>query len=210
MEGKFSQVKNTNALFAAFIALAVAVSLSAPASAFAADYKAGSVKGSTVVETAQHEVTTQAKTKKVKKQSFSTLTKVINKKATKVKRGSSKLIVKGGNGYIKFIAPKTKTYSFTFSGVKSTNGTGGSAFVEVQTPYSYDSSYSFLTKVKTKGGESNTLWLAYKGRTFPYYTNDLSRPIAKRTGKVKLAKGQAVYFYFSGTRADTYVNLKVK
>ena len=204
-----------NALFAAFLAAVIAVTLCMPASAFAADFKAGSMKtteAETAATTTQHELTTCAKVKKVKKSGFTTSTPAINKKATKVKRGTNKLLVKGSTGYVKLVAPKTKTYSFTFSGVKGTDGRGSSAYATAMTPDSYypHLSFSTNTKMKTYGGKTNTLWLAYQGRTFNYYSSKVSQPIAKRTGKIKLTKGQVFYFYFSGTAANTYTTLKIK
>ena len=86
--------------------------------------------------------------KTVKKTDWTFEIATIQKRATQVKKGTTKLTIKKGEGYLKFTAPSTKTYSFKFSDVKSSFG--ASAFVEVQTQDSYDHSYSFLTKVKTK------------------------------------------------------------
>ena len=155
-----------------------------------------------VMLTGAMSVSTFAAAKKtVKKQTFDTKTKTIEKKATKVKRGTTNLTISKGEGYIKFVAPKTKTYSITFSNVKTKNG--GSAFVEIQTRDADSPSYSFMTKVKTKGGKSNALWLSVNGTKFTE-RDVLERPLAKRTGKIKLKKGQPVYMYFySGTKKTT-------
>lgn len=143
--------------------------------------------------------------KTVKKADFTTKTATIKKKATRVKKGTTKLTIKKGEGYLKFTAPSTKTYSFKFSNVKCSYG--ASAFVEVQTQDSYDPSYSFLTKVKTKGGKSDTLWLSIGGYTSG---SGVNKRLASRTGKIKLKKGQDIYFYFyNGTRKST-CTLKIK
>lgn len=134
----------------------------------------------------------QEKTKKVS---------VANRKAATVKKGTTKLTFKKGYGYIKFVAPETKTYKFTFSNLKQPEN------VEFR-----DSMVSFSAQVKsakhpkkliakklsTKGGKYDQLCL---------YVNKFpdSQPEKKvewyektRTGKVKLKKGQAIYFWLDG------------
>lgn len=201
--------KKLGAVVAALLAAVVAFTLTVPATAHAASLEAGSVKTEQATNAPATKSVAAKKAKTVKKAKFCTATATINKKALKVKKGTTKLNFKGGQGYLKFTAPATKTYKFTFSGVQCANYGGASAFVEVQTPYSSDTSYSFLTNVKTKGGKSNTLWLAYKGHSFNYYSSNLARPIAKRTGSIKLTQGQDIYFYFSGTKKNTKATLKV-
>ena len=148
-----------------------------------------------------------AKTKTVKKHAFSTSTSVINKSATKVKKGTNKLYIKRGQGYIKFVAPKTKTYSFTFSNCKSKKDSSN-GFVEVQMPDKYSPKYSFMTEVSTKGGKNNTLWLSVNGHKF---TGDIAdRPIATRTGKIKLKKGAVIYMFMSFLDTPTNVKLVIK
>ena len=149
-----------------------------------------------------------AKTKTVKNRAFTTSTSVINKSAIKVKNGTNKLYVKKGQGYIKFVAPKTKTYSFTFSNCKSKKD-NNNGFIAIQTP---DKSYpesSYYTEVRTKGGKYDSLWLSVNGHKFT--TGDLvTRPIATRTGKIKLKKGAVIYMYFYFGNNPTNTKLVIK
>lgn len=133
-----------------------------------------------------------ATSKTVAYQDFTSKTKVIKKKATIVKKGTTKLTFKKGQGYVRFKAPSTKTYTFYFKNAKQSKGVCG--FVEVQTPDKSDSSYSFLTKVKTQGGNSNTLWLTFNGAKST--GKGVDRNLPSRYAKIKLKKGQEIYFYF--------------
>lgn len=148
-----------------------------------------------------------AATKTVKKQAFTTKTSVIKKKATTVKKGKTTLVVAKGQGYVKFKAPATKVYSFTFSGLKSKSA--GSAFVEVQTQDKSSPSYSFLTDVKTQGGKHDTLWLSVSGYR-DKYNKGVNKCIASRYGKKKLAKGQEIFFFFYNGSSKTTANLVIK
>ena len=71
-------------------------------------------------------------------------------------------------------------------------------------------SYSFNTKLKTKGGKDSTLWLSVNGADFSSNSNLLSRPIASRTGKIKLKKGESIYMYvyFGGRPAKAKLVIK--
>jgi hypothetical protein len=143
----------------------------------------------------------------VNKQSFTTTTKVIEKKATTVKKGTTKLTIKKGQGYIKFKAPATKKYTFTFSNTKSS--IKGSSFVEIQKKDASSPKYSFLYDVKTKGGKANTLWLGVNG--YKSSTGDLvGRCLPTRSAVVKLKKGQSLYFYFYNGSSKTTSTLKIK
>ena len=158
-------------------------------------------------------VAVSAKTvsKTVKKQKFTTSTNAIEKKAVKVKKGTTKLNIKKGQGYVRFVAPKTKTYTFTFSkctsSMRSSNGYVTFMRKDASSP---QYSYSFNTKLKTKGGKDNTLWLSVNGADFSSNSNLLSRPIASRTGKIKLKKGESIYMYvyFGGRPAKAKLVIK--
>ena len=150
------------------------------------------------------------KTKTVAKKDFTTSTSAIEKKATKVKTGTTKLYVKKGQGFIKFVAPKTATYKFTFSKCTSKKR-ANNGFAEVMKPDASSPKYSFLTDIKTKGGKSNTLWLSVNGAKFT--DHDLvDRPLASRTGTMKLKKGAVIYMYlyFGGDPVKTTLVVKKK
>ncbi len=146
-------------------------------------------------------------TKSVKKQTFSTRTNTIKKKAATVKKGTTKLVIKKGEGYVKFKAPKTKYYKFTFSNFKSKKFSSN-GFIYIQKPDKYSPEYSWQENVKTKGGKSTTLWMSVNG--YKHSGKLLYRPLAKRTGKIKLKKGETVYiyFYFSSSKHTGKVSIK--
>lgn len=194
---------------ALLLAIAVACSLSLPANALASDYAASSASGIAAVSAASQQAEKSCTaTKTVKKQDFTNDTATIEKKAAKAKTGTNKFKATKGYGYVKFKATKSKKYSFKFSGLSSNVGTIYSAFVEVQKPDSSDSEYSWMTKVSTKGGKGDTLWLAQKGHESKSGSG-LSQTLSSRTGKITLKKGQSIYFYFNSLYKNTKFTLKV-
>ena len=152
-----------------------------------------------------------ATSKTVKKKDFSTSTKVLEKSATKVKKGTTKLVIKKGQGYIKFVAPKTKKYSFTFSNV-TTKKRNNNGFVSFQKPDADSPEYSFHYKVKTKGGKTETLWLSVNGNKFSKKSHPqlIDRPIASRTGTVSLKKGEVIYMYLYFSTGSHNAKLVIK
>lgn len=168
-------------VLAILIALAVAMTVAlAPAPAYAASKTVGSAK-------------------------FTTATKTINKKAATVKKGTTKLTFKKGHGFLKFKATATKKYKFTFSGLKGTSN----AFAEPMLTSKDSPKYTFIENIATKGGKCDALWISGDGAKFDY--GDMkSRPIATRTGTIKLKKGTFFYFYFSAGSGKATVNLKIK
>ena len=155
-----------------------------------------------------------ATTKTVSKTDFTTSTKTLNKRATTVKKGTTTLKFKKGQGYLKFKAPTSKTYTFTFSNFKNGDAYGVCAFFETQTPDSDSPTYSFLKKVKTNGGKTDTLWIGtknYKGMYVGSEKNALKRRRSTRYAKVSLKKGQMIYFYFSSaTTKSVKATVKIK
>ena len=143
--------------------------------------------------------------KSVKYQNYTSSTSSINQKAASVKTGAFKLTFKKGKGYLKFKAPKTKKYRFTFSGVKGTS----CAYVEVLLRNKTNPKYSFMEKVSTKGGKSETLWLSGNNATFSG-KNVLTRPLSARSGTIKLTKGTWIYFFFSAGNNKATALLSVK
>lgn len=152
-----------------------------------------------------------ASSKSVKKQTFSTSTDTVHKAATTVKKGTTKLTYKKGVGYIKFKAPSTKTYSFKFSKVKSKKFSS-CAYVSAYAPSTYKEKNLAVKKMSTKGGKYNTLWLSANGyKHSAKSAKTLYRPIATRTGKVKLKKDQWIYFFLGNeSGGKTTLTLKIK
>ena len=212
MEKSIIRTRFASVLLAAFAISVLAAIIVCSPSAYAASPQTdgASLKAAQADLSAQAELSAQAATKSVKNCDFTTTTKTINKKALKVKKGTTKLSLNSGQGYIRFIAPKTKTYSFTFSNLKSKKSSYGlTAFVEFQTPDKSMPQYSFMMRdVATQGGKTSTLWLASKewnGTSKKL----VDKPLKKRTGKVKLTKGTNLYLYFSSVYKYDTVTLKV-
>ena len=200
--------KRSNAAAAAIIAAIVALVLTIPIPAYATSLEAANVKTTQTVVTSTIK-STCAKVKAIKKSSFSTATRAIEKRAIAVKKGSRTLNFKGGQGYLKFTAPMTKSYSFKFSNMRSLNHVY-SAFVEVQMQNPNYPTSSTLVNVNTAGGSNSALWLAPKDNraSFSNYKK-VSRPLKTRTGTLSLTAGESVYLYFFSSTNNTKVDLKI-
>ena len=133
----------------------------------------------------------------VKKQGFSTETSVVNKKAATVKKGTTNLTYSKGQGWVKFKAPSTKTYKFTFSNLKAKGGSN--AYVSFLRIWDYDNTGLTHTKVSTKGGKNEALFLCSNDRATGKSGKVIYRALHSRTGKIKLKKGQTIYLYFNST-----------
>ena len=145
-------------------------------------------------------ITASAKTKKIspKNQSFTTATKTASKKATTIKKGTYEITPPSkGRFYVKFKAPSTKKYSFTISNIVP-KATGSYAYTNgyfyISKVYAKNNKYIFSTKAKTEGGTTTTFWYSSKDNG---YGKKLTRPLPKRTAKVKINKGETVYLYFN-------------
>lgn len=144
--------------------------------------------------------------KTIKPQEYTKKVSVANRKAAVVKKGTTNLTFKKGYGYIKFVAPSTKTYTFTFSKLKQSKN--------VEYPDDY---VAFMAQVKsaryanklikkkltTKGGQSSSLNMAVNKPAEFYSDKKVDWYEMTRTGKVKLKKGQAIYFWLDGTEKIT-------
>ena len=136
------------------------------------------------------------KTVKPKNQAFTTSHSTAERKSKTVKKGTYKVKLspkKGkAQGYLKFKAPKTGTYTFTVSGL-TTNSNYGNGHVSFEVINSYNSNYITTVKVKTNGGKNTALFVATKNAT----TGDkVYRTLKSRYGKLRLQKNQTVYIHF--------------
>lgn len=149
-----------------------------------------------------------ATSKTVKPLGFTSDVTTVLKKDTVVKRGTTSLTWTKGEGWITFVAPATKTYSFTFSNFRG--GNKNNAFVSVYMPSPYSKSYLTSKTVTTYGGKTETLWLSVNGAKYTD-KDKVFRPIAKRTAKVKLKKGQRIFFYcYCGATKRTKATLAIR
>ena len=131
---------------------------------------------------------TQAATKSVKSLDYKeSLTSEIKKGATIIKQGSTKLSV-NTTGYLKFIAPSSKSYSFTFSGMTGGDGenVGSALFLD---------KYMETLTFTTTGGKTDTAFFAASKSADD--NDSTEADLASRTCKMKLNKGQVVYIFLS-------------
>ena len=152
-----------------------------------------------IVAAIANPLTVQAKTKTVKPKAANNVQyEALAKKASKrVYTGTSKVYLKqymalSYGGYVKFVAPKTKTYSFTVSNLKHP-AKGGTLMGGVSFYYPNEYGHLMNLYVRTKGGVSNSLEVANPKPKGLYYANATQVYYTSRTGKVKLYKGDVVY-----------------
>ncbi|WP_029320305.1 hypothetical protein [Butyrivibrio sp. AE3004] len=162
-------------------------------------------------------VTAQAKTKKLKlpyalfnvpQESY-----IESKAVTINKAGNYKveLARSGGNysGFIKFVVPKTKKYTFTFSNLRAKGKSSCLASVDFSYPTGTEDQISQLDG-NSKGGYHNSYPFAYKipGKKGRYN-------VAKRAVYYQLTEGQVVYInimnsYYSTKGKKLTFNLQIK
>ena len=121
--------------------------------------------------------------------------------AKTVKKGSYTFVMKEKDGdcqgFAKFVAPKTKTYTFT---VSKANSLG---YVAGKMKDKRVDNYLNYVDFKTKGPKKSELDVC---------DSNFDNYLKKRTGKIKLKKGQVLYleFSFSGSVKKAKVNVTIK
>ncbi len=137
----------------------------------------------------------------------------INKKATKVKLGSTNLKFK--QGYIKFTAPKKGSYQFSFSDLSGDVASAGFFFYRVKT--TKKTNLLKRKQVFTEGGKTYIVRICHKEAVDKYYDDGTSSDssssssskkktipstkvttlsyLASRTAKLTLKKKQTIYIY---------------
>ncbi|WP_029320174.1 hypothetical protein [Butyrivibrio sp. AE3004] len=117
----------------------------------------------------------------------------INTVATTIpKTGTYKVSLKknGGvyYGYLKFVAPKTKTYTITLSDLKCKGNEQVYGGVQTEMEVGDGTDSIKHVEIQTKGGTNTVLQLAHKKQG--------SNLIPKRTGKITLTEGQTLYLCY--------------
>jgi len=161
--------------------------------------------------TAFRPVSAQAKTVVVKTTQYTSKVGRVNKRAKAVKRGTTTLKTSGG--FVKFTAPKTKVYTFTFSNVATVGAdpakdiNNGHAYLET-VRHNYLSS----NQVKTNGGKAYSLYMCtpYSWSLGSTQTVSYTTSIPQRFGRLKLNKGQTVYIYTWFVDKPCMVDLTIK
>ncbi len=151
----------------------------------------------------------EAAVKKLKKQSFATeYTKSLGKKATTIKTGTSTLQITT-SGYAKFVVPKTKKYTFTYSGMSMVKGFTSNGYSYISVPKtSYGKTYLEKLEFSTTGGKYSTAW--YGVKKYADKEKTTTSVLATRKCSLKLKKGTTVYLYFYVGSGTAKLNLKIK
>ena len=150
-----------------------------------------------------------AKIKQVPECKFTTLTRTAELKAVSVKEGDTNIRLGSRSfGYIRFKAKETRKYTFTVSGL---SGRKADAYVNglfyIMTKYGDKNQLIGQQSVKTKGGYSKPLRIANRNDGKPYSVNSY---LKKRSGIIKLKKGQVVYIYLYANRGYATMLLNIK
>ena len=149
-----------------------------------------------------------AKVKQVPECKFTTLTRTAKLKSVAVKEGDTNIKLGSRSfGYVRFKAKETRKYTFTVSGL---TGRKKEAYVNglfyIMTMYGDKNQLIGQQNVKTKGGYSRPLRIANRSDGKPYSVNSY---LKKRSGKIKLKKGQVVYIYLYANRGNSSLVLNI-
>lgn len=159
-------------------------------------------------------MSTYAATKTVKEISYGAKRTKVVKKATKVKKGKTTLIV--SQGWAKFKAPKTKTYTFTLSNVATK---GANPASDINNGYfvlgSFKGNYFWSKRIKQNGKKVGSAyvctpysWSLQADSIKAHPTGYTSLP--SRSAKVKVRKGATLYMYFWFVKKPVSAVLTIK
>ena len=112
-----------------------------------------------------------------------------------------------GRGYIRFKAPATKKYTFTFSNIKDA-GKHSVMSIGVQKPNKGNKASLNLVDVRTQGGKSCFLDMAANGYR-DKYGKGVNKYLTTRSCTVLLQKGQVLYFHFGTWKTKHTATLKI-
>ncbi len=168
------------------------------------------------------EAKTKIKTVKPKAAYGATTNAYAKSVAKKVTTGTYRVylddyIVYTYGGYLRFVAPKTKTYTFTVWNLQHPANKKGDLMGSMTflCPYGYKNTGLARFYVKAKDGKTVSLNVARPKPTGLHYAKKTDRYYTQRSGGVKLKKGQVVYLQFSMhtmtfTKKRISVDLKIK
>ena len=146
----------------------------------------------------------KTKTVKTKAAEYFTTESYIKKKAGKVKKGT--YLVKPNRkkgGYLKFTAPKTKTYKFTISHY-STEKSYCNGYWSIMTRKKNGIGF-YPKSVKTQGGSNDSMYISSSSNT----SGEMKyRFLESRYAKTKIKKGQTVYIYLKYTGGNVILKIK--
>jgi hypothetical protein len=159
-------------------------------------------------------MSTYAATKTVKEISYGAKKNTVAEKATKVKKGKTTLIV--SQGWAKFKAPKTKTYTFTLSNVASM---GVNPASDINNGYfvlgTFKGKYFWSKRIKQNGKKVGSAyvctpysWSLQSESVKANPTGYTSLP--SRSAKLKVRKGGTIYLYFWFVKKPVSAVLTIK
>ena len=135
---------------------------------------------------------------------YDSLSTQVSKSYKLKKTGYYKLSMKGGNGIVRFTAPKTKTYTFTFSKLASSEVQDVACVAGICTVA--NGSYTYKN-VKTNEGTRPRIHLVStslaNGKTFKL-DGYKYRSIKTRYAKIKIKKGKSVYLALDARDLSNY------
>ena len=137
------------------------------------------------------QVSAKTKTISLKKQPFTTEVSTADASAKQIGKGTYKVKMKVDSrgwyqGYIKFVAPKTKTYKFTVSNLVANDKKFANGITTAYVPGSANNTENI--DFRKSGYEKNGLRIA---------SRKLGKTPTSKTGKLFLQEGQVVYLYNS-------------
>lgn len=160
-----------------------------------------------------------AATKTVKALKYRATGKKIDKKATKIKKGTTHLC-RVSKGWLKFTSKKTQKYAFTFYGLSTNNMRysidNNDAHIDFCTMKGKKYWTTKIKKVTTESGDvhylnigTNLTWKRAKERAKSTAINIYSY-LPSRTAIVKVKKGQTLYLYLDALYRPFDIYVKVQ
>ena len=159
-------------------------------------------------------MSTYAATRTIKEVSYGAKRTKVAKKATKVKKGKTIIIV--GQGWAKFKAPKTKTYTFTLSNIVTK---GVDPARDINNGYFllgyFERNYFWSKRIKQNGQKVGSAyvctpysWSLQSESVKAHPTGYTSLP--SRSVKLKVRKGATLYMYFWFVKKPVSAVLTIK
>lgn len=150
-----------------------------------------------------------AKIRQIPECKFTTLTRTAKLKSIRVKEGDTNIRLGARSfGYVRFKAGENRKYTFTVSDLsgriqrKYVNG-----LFYIMTVYGDKNQLIGQQSVRTRGGYSKPLRIANRNDPKPYSVNSY---LKKRSGRIKLKKGQVVYLYLYANRGYATMLLNIQ
>lgn len=167
---------------------------------------AGTTSSGTAATASQKTV---VKKVKVKGRTFTLQTAKIKKKAASVSVGTTDLTLRKDEGYLCFVSPKTRVYSFRLSSFLTRKK--GTASVMFQAPDSEEPSFSFLISINNGANTKEALEFKTKKTSAERRKAVLDgKSFNGKTVRMRLKKNQVLYIYIGSDYAKATARLQIK